>query len=216
MTIKDALEKYHPDVLKIFFLQAHYSSPIDYSNNKMDEENQRYKSFVHLCELHKEYRKMNLNNALSIGDVGAIDQYEQNFKDAMDNDFNTPQALVVLEKLKSYAYSLMANDAIAANWAKFDYAVKKIIFLLSQVFGEHPNLADPIADLRLVTGDDGFKSVISESFKDTRLIDKMIEERIKLKKEKKYAEADKVRKSLEEKGIVLEDRKDGKTVWRWK
>ena len=38
----------------------------------------------------------------------------------------------------------------------------------------------------------------------------------KLKKEKKYAEADKVRKSLEEKGIVLEDRKDGKTVWRWK
>jgi cysteinyl-tRNA synthetase len=44
----------------------------------------------------------------------------------------------------------------------------------------------------------------------------MVEERTRLKKEKCFVEADKIRKDLEVKGIILEDRKDGKTIWRWK
>ena len=43
-----------------------------------------------------------------------------------------------------------------------------------------------------------------------------IEQRLQLKKEQKYAEADNIRKFLEEKGVILEDTKDGKTTWRWK
>ncbi|MFA5100016.1 MAG: cysteine--tRNA ligase, partial [Candidatus Omnitrophota bacterium] len=46
ITIKDALKKYHPDVIKIFFLQAHYSSPIDFSDKKMEEAGQAYERML--------------------------------------------------------------------------------------------------------------------------------------------------------------------------
>jgi len=207
VTIKDALKKYHLDVLKLFYLQAHYSSPIDFSEKKMTEEKQRYISFVRLNDIYKEYRLMNLNNALSLKDAGIVKEYEHKFESAMDDDFSTPQALAALEQLKSYAYSLHADD-IVKNWSKFEYSVDTINRLLRDIFGMNPDIADLMVDLR-------FRNIIDESLKDTKIIDEMVEERSKLKKDQRFAEADKIRKDLEVKGIILEDRKDGKTIWRW-
>ena len=207
VTIKDALKKYHPDVLKLFYLQAHYSSPIDFSEKKMTEEKQRYISFVRLNDIYKEYRSMNLSKALSMGDMAIINEYEHKFESAMDDDFNAPQALAALEQLKSYAYSLHADD-IVKNWSKFKYSVETINRLLRDIFGMNPDIVDLMVDLR-------FRDIIDESLKDTKIIDTMVEERLRLKKEKRFAEADKIRKDLEIKGIILEDRKDGKTIWRW-
>jgi cysteinyl-tRNA synthetase len=163
---------------------------------------------VRLNDIYKEYRVMNLNNVLSLKDAGIINEYEHKFNSTMDDDFNTPQALAALEQLKSYAYSLHADD-IVKNWSKFKYSVDTMNRLLRDIFGMHPDIADLMVDSR-------FRDIIDESLKDTKIIDEMVEERTRLKKEKRFAEADEIRKDLEVKGIILEDRKDGKTIWRWK
>ncbi|MDD5108125.1 MAG: cysteine--tRNA ligase [Candidatus Omnitrophica bacterium] len=209
VTIKDALRKYHPDVLKLFYLQAHYSSPIDFSEKKMTEEKHRYISFVRLNDIYKEYRAKNLKKVLRLKDVDivTVKEYEHKFESAMDDDFNTPQVLAVLEQLKSYAYHLHADD-IVKNWPQFKYSVDTMNRLLRDIFGMHPDMADLMVDSR-------FRDIIDENLKDTKIIDEMVKERTRLKKEKSFTEADKIRKDLEVKGIILEDRKDGKTVWRW-
>jgi len=91
ITINDAIKRYHPDVIKIFFLQAHYSSPIDFSDNKMVEAKQAYERITTLVN------KLN-ERCLEGGqpDEGFSQPFREQFLYFMDDDFNTPRGLSVL------------------------------------------------------------------------------------------------------------------------
>jgi len=205
VTIQDALKDNLADVLKMFYLQSHYASPIDYSAKKIEEAKDQYVSFVRLND--KEALNKIGDLKISSQDKKEIDKYRFSFEEAMDNDFNTPEALKYLRQLKSYAFSYKAN------LAKFKYAIDVITDLLN-IFALSPDKAD-LQDIKLATKN-GLREAIGEAFEDTKSIQKDVDERIKLKKEKKYGEADKIREKLEKKGIILEDLKDGTTSWRWK
>jgi cysteinyl-tRNA synthetase len=131
----------------------------------------------------------------------------------MDDDFNTPQALVILEQLKSYAFSLTVNDGIRENLTKFKYVLATISDLM-KIFALSPEKVD-LQDRKLASKS-SLKEVIKEAWVATQSIQKLIDERDKLKKDKRYKEADKIREELEKSGVILEDLKDGKTKWRWK
>jgi len=211
VTIKDALRKYHPDALKLFYLQAHYSNPIDYAEKKMEEAKSTYKGLVFI--FGNEQLWENSSVELKVKEKTEIDSYISRFEKAMDDNFNTPQALAELFKMVSYCNTMQINEQWTVNAHKLKYATNTL-YKLTEILGLSIDRKEPLGDPRLRSG--GYESVIEESMVDVVNINKMVEERTKLKKEKRFTEADKIRETLEAKGVVLEDKKDGKTYWRWK
>jgi cysteinyl-tRNA synthetase len=175
-TIRTVLEKYDAEVVRFFILRAHYRSPLNYSDQHLDDAK------VALTRLY---------TALRGHDVGepAIDwQHPQaaRFKDAMNDDFNTPEALAVLFDL--------ANEVNKTKLAE----TARLLKSLSSVLG-----------LLQRNSDDFLQGEASEALD----VDALIQARLTAKQSKNFAEADAIRKQLAEAGIVLEDTPQG-TTWR--
>jgi cysteinyl-tRNA synthetase len=217
VTVKKALERYDPDVLKLFFLQTLYSSPIDYSEKKMDEVTEYYRSFALLFRVYKDNFPKYGNGILQGGEKKQIEEeYCAKFDRAMDDNFNTPVALSVLNRAKSDAYSLTVNFALKDNWAKFQYFVKLIEELFSSNFGIFPSRADLENDNRLLTERvRGLREVITENIENLEVWKKEQAKQIEqLRRKKKFAEADQKKAELREKGFEVLDKKDGTTEVR--
>lgn len=195
ITIQDVLGKYkNPDILKLFYLQAHYSSSVDFSWEKMDEVKKAYESIDILREkLKKEYARVDITKAVKSG-TGPMKQFKDRFIQSMDDDFNTAQALAILFE--------MANKCNVL----FDSEVELKPFILRYALEVMQEIAD-------VFGLTFLKDKLSIDEKS--VIEDKIKLRNKYRADKNFKEADRVRKELEEKGIILEDTKDG-TKWRRK
>ncbi|RJP28158.1 MAG: cysteine--tRNA ligase [Candidatus Omnitrophota bacterium] len=210
ITVSDVLSKYHQDVLKLFFLHAHYSSPIDYSDQKLKEITKNYKTFVYLLRKYKEYSSDQSNNDVSEDNFDIVKELKNDFFKAMDDNFNTPLALSALNRAQSSAYSLTVNWQIKNNWPKFKCLVESINNLLNSIFGIFPADANPESDDRLST-DSGILEILDFDLANQKRI-----MREQLKREKKYKEADKIREELEKRGYILLDKKDGTSELRRK
>jgi len=195
VTIKDVLSKYPADVLKIFYLQAHYSSPVDFSWDKMEEAKKAYEHIdILMGKLDKLYGTRDMSKVPS-GGAGAMLHFKNRFIEYMDDDFNTPKALSVLFEMVNRCNILLESDDEFRTF-KLHYAMD-IIKEMVDVFGLTFLKEGPVE--------------ISD-----REIILAIGMRKGFREQKKYKEADEIRKGLEEKGVILEDTKDGKTTWRRK
>jgi cysteinyl-tRNA synthetase len=176
-TIRTVLEKYDAEVVRFFILRAHYRSPLNYSDQHLDDAK------VALTRLYTALRGMKV-------DAQAIDwthPQAARFKAAMDDDFNTPEAMAVLFDL--------ANEV---NKEK-SITTAGLLKSLGAVLGLLQRDADAF-----VQGE------IAEGGLD---IERLIKARIEAKKAKNFAEADRIRTELTEAGIILEDTPQG-TTWR--
>jgi cysteinyl-tRNA synthetase len=186
VTIKDFMDKYkNADLLKLFFLSAHYSHPIDYSDEKIEEARKALERIVILLD---KIDKLDIKAGAAKG-VQEIEEIKNKFIEAMDDDFNTPQGLAAIFELVNLANKHIDDAGFLAS--------AKVV--LSELLG--------ILGISLVAK--------AASGLDDKAIEAKINERILLKSEKKYVEADAVRKELEAQGIILEDSKSG-TTWRRK
>ncbi len=188
ITIKDVLKKYPADVLKIFYLQAHYSSPVDFSWEKMEECKSAVERFYVLFD-KIERLKTKDQPAKTKKDSSfkkKIDKLKEKFIEAMDDNFNTPVALSVLFDIVS-----MANKVTSP--AILLYA-KDTILKLSSIFG---------LSYKKMEVEPEFKAYIAEKIK----------ERDEARKAKDFEKSDSIREELFKLGIILEDTKEG-TTWR--
>jgi cysteinyl-tRNA synthetase len=196
ITIKDFMNKYKDaDLLKLFFLSAHYSSPIDYNEEKIEETKKAYEGIdILMKKLEGRYGTRKVNGVIHWG-AGTAGDFKNQFIECMDDDFNTPKALSVLfDMVKRCNITLESNEEYKDG--KLAYAME-IIKEISDIFG-----------LTFLKKSSGAISVAKVEF--------YISTRTAFKKQGNFAEADEIRKTLEEKGIILEDTKDGKTTWRRK
>jgi cysteinyl-tRNA synthetase len=175
-TIRTVLEKYDAEVVRFFILRAHYRSPLNYSDKHLDDAK------LALTRLYTALRGYVLVDAV-------IDwQHPQalRFKEAMDDDFNTPEVMAVLFDL--------ANEINKTKSVEDASLLKN----LAGVLGLLQRNSD-----EFLQGDD------AQLFD----VDALILARLTAKKNKNFAEADAIRKQLLEVGIVLEDTAQG-TTWR--
>tara|TARA_B100000315_G_scaffold258860_1_gene312486 strand:+ start:905 stop:2305 length:1401 start_codon:yes stop_codon:yes gene_type:complete len=184
ITIKAVLDKYPADVLKVFYLQAHYSSSIDFSWERMEEAKKAYERIDILLGKVKQL-------PASEPKTKEILKLKSDFSESMDDDFNMPKGLAVLFDLVN-----LCNKAIDDDDRTL---LSEGYFLLKQ-----------ISDIFSLTFETKELEGISESE-----IENLVQLRIESKNKKDYIQADKIRKELEAKGIILEDTKDG-TKWRRK
>jgi len=171
-TVRDVLKKYDPEVVRFFILRAHYRSPLNYSDAHLDDAK---------AALTRLYTALKDSQARS--EVDWNEPHARRFKEAMDDDFGTPEAVAVLFEL---AHRVNSGEKNLAAQLK---ALGGVLGLLQRDASEF--LAGKAEDWIL----------------------EAIADREAARKRKDYAAADRIRKELADKGIVLED-KGGKTTWR--
>ncbi|MBI1395348.1 MAG: cysteine--tRNA ligase [Betaproteobacteria bacterium] len=182
-TVRDVLARYDAEVVRFFIVRAHYRSPLNYSDQHLEDARNA------LTRLYTA-----LKNVPSVPDapVDWSDPAAARFREAMDDDFNTPEACAVLFELAGEVNR--SRDAQRAGLLK---ALGGLLGLLER---------DPDAYLKGTPAADG-------------LGDAEIEERIRArtdaKRTRNFAEADRIRDELAGAGILLEDAPTG-TTWRRK
>jgi len=184
-TVREVLKKFEPEVVRYFILGSHYRSPLDYS----DENLQGAKSA--LTRLY-----LALKDLPAADEGGAAAAYEQKFQAGMDDDFNTPGAFAVLFELARDINKLREDDNAAAA-APLAAALRRMGGILGLL------QSDPQAFLR--GGADGGLS-------DAQ-IEALIVRRAEARKNRNWAESDRLRDELKAQGVILEDTA-GQTSWR--
>ena len=183
-TVREILKLYQGEEIRYFVLASHYRSPLNYSDQLLDTARSS------LTRLYNALRGLDVP-ALTTADDEAVEAFNK----AMDDDFNTSEALAVLFDLANQVNKLREDDHEAA--------VQKagVLKYLANVLG----LLEEDAEVYLQggAGDDD----------DTEQIETLIQQRIDARTNKDWAEADRIRDELTTMGIELED-KDGKTIWR--
>ncbi len=183
-TVREVLSRYQPEVVRFFILRAHYRSPLNYSDQHLDDAKSA------LARLYIALKGREIPST-------AIDwngSHAQRFKDAMDDDFNTPEAVAVLFDL--------ANE-VNRTGSLADMALLKSMGGLLGLLQRDPqqHLQD--------------ESVVGDAKFTPERIEEMIQQRLSARAARNFAEADRIRKDLSDADILLEDGPDG-TSWRRK
>ena len=179
-TIREVLKKYDPEVVRYFILRAHYRSPLNYSDAHLDDARQ---SLTRLYTALKGYEVT--------GSVDWDSDHARRFRDAMNNDFGTSEALAVLFEL--------ANEVNSSRDARLAAQLKGLAAVLGLL------QRDPVAFLQAGHGE-------TEGLGPDQ-IEALIQARTDAKKAKNFAESDRIRDELKAAGVVLEDGPAG-TTWR--
>jgi cysteinyl-tRNA synthetase len=208
-TIREITAKYSPEVIRLFLVSSHYRSPIDFSDQQLEEAKARL-ARIHntIGLLQRQLRSARDAEAGAKGRPASADAellsaaagLRQEFNQAMDDDFNTPVALASLNRFLSQANSLVAGaGGITAGALEESLAVLDTI---GEVFGLYRQLMAPQATLAT-------SATVAEA-----LIELLIELRNNARQRKDFAAADRIRTRLRELGVLLEDEAKG-TTWKW-
>jgi cysteinyl-tRNA synthetase len=116
-------------LLKLFFLSAHYSHPIDFSFKKIEEVKKQKKIFYDFFD-RVDFKEQTEQTVESTKDIKKIDEMCAKFEQAMDDDFNMPKGLAALFELVDFGSKLASSDKESA----LEYADKKLTGFLN-IFG---------------------------------------------------------------------------------
>jgi cysteinyl-tRNA synthetase len=185
--IRDVLQQFDPEVLRFFMLRAHYRSPVNFSDIQLEEARaglvRLYTALAHVPNIQAQ-------------DVDAQSPWVQRFTAAMDDDFNTPEAIAVLFDLASEM-----NRAPIEVKESLANILKRLAGFLNFLqrnptdFLQSSTTGDPVG-------------------MNSEMIEEQITARLAAKNAKDFAQADQIRQALLEQGIVLEDKPGGITEWR--
>ena len=192
-TVREILKNYRAEEVRFFILASHYRSPLNYSQENLDN------SKAALARLYTTLRGI----PAATGQEADCAAFTRDFRKAMDDDFNTPEAIAVLFEIAREANKHKdSNPYKAASLAACLRTLGAILGLLQN---------DPEAYFRespQVQGDEA--GMLSEAG-----IEALLTERIAARETRDWSAADRIRDQLDAAGVVIEDGPDG-TTWRRK
>lgn len=198
VTIKDSLARFRPEVIRMFMLSVHYSSPVTYDEGSMEATERGWERLYNSVRLVR--RAMNTAPEGS-GDSSAIldrvNETRAAFIAAMDDDFSAPQGLAVLQDFTRDVNTLL-NSGQAVGLGVLAEINNLYVTLGSEVLGIIPEADDAAS---------------SDGAREAALIEMMINMRAQARVNKNWTESDRIRNELANIGVILEDRADG-TIWK--
>ena len=181
-TLRDVFEQYAPEAVRYLFVASHYRSPINYAVDSLDDAYRSLTRFYTALEGIEPQR-------------GSVDdQYADRFYAAMDDDFNTPEALAAMFDLVRVLNAAKREKSPEAP--AMAYELKRLGDLLGLLQD------DPAAFLQA----GGALALSADE------IDALIEQRNAARRAKNFAESDRIRDQLADSGIILKDSREG-TTW---
>lgn len=185
-TIREVVKQFSPEIIRYFILTSQYRSPLNYSETNLNNAKAALTTLYTALKGMEQVKAEQINNAVT-----------DNFYKAMDDDFNTPEALSSLFELAKEINRCRASDTQKASDAAANLK----------------HLADQLGLLQQ-TPDEFLKAGQSDgSGLNDEQIDKMIQQRNEARDNKEWAESDRIRDELKSQGIILEDAA-GQTGWR--
>lgn len=201
MTIKDALKLYSPEAIRYFILSSHYRGPVDFSQQVLQAAqtgiNRFYNTVRKLRRRMKDVVPFAGAGTAALANVSSLEDYREDFKAAMDDDFNTPQALATIFELTKEVNRTLDDDH-SPNLGTLSTMNKLINDLAGDVMGILPNTLEKQPEGNLV--DD--------------LVESLLTLRQEFRAENNREKADEIRHRLSEIGIAIEDGSDN-TTWRF-
>jgi len=186
-TIRDVLKRYRSETVRYFMLSSHYRSQLSYGEDNLDSAD---------AALERFYLSLRDIDLTDLPEIDESNEYVLKFKCAMDDDFNTPEAVAVLFEITK---EINRNKQ---NKPQLSTELASILIKLGGVLGivqQSPN--------------DFLKAGASNDDIDVELVESLITERKQAREDKNWSRADEIRDQFIQMGIVLED-KEGKTTWR--
>ena len=196
LTIKDALKRWRPEAIRTFILSSHYGSPIDFSDEAVDAAYKGWQRIWGAVTLVRDQLRRAAPGEAGAEATAMLDAARAAFIERMDDDFNTPAGLAVLQDLTRQVNTLIneGGPQTQGTLAAIDALYRE---LGGDVLGVVPEQAESTAD---AAREDG-------------LVRLLIALRAEARAKKDWATGDTIRDRLKELGIVLEDRPDG-TIWK--
>ena len=186
-TVREISAQYDLQVLRLFMLSAHYRSPLNFSADLMESSKSALERIVEGVRRLNDRAAASSAAELTEDEKAALaeaEKFTKAFEEAMDDDFNTADALAAVFDLVKFANTKVTEESSSA----FAEALKKQLLTLTDVLGLIVEKEEEILDDE---------------------IERLIEERQAARKAKNFARADEIRNELLEKGIILKDTREG-------
>ena len=198
LTIEDILKTYEPEVLRLFLLSSDYHSPVDYSDEKMEDIRKQYykiREFYSMLQTLSKKEEYVSDNSKKL-----IDSIFNEFLDNMNDDFNTQGAIGVLFKL----INKFNTGEIKENYS---YLLEKVNDMLNILgieitFRELENIKE---ELIKIINDYSFYNSNDENLSELELVKKIIDYRKKLREDKNFKLSDEIRDRLNRLGYEIRD-----------
>ncbi len=192
-TTREVLKKYSAEAIRLFFAQAYYRGPLNFSYELLDAAERGASKLKNLAEIiNREIKKNRTDGNLPAINISI---FEEKFTAAMDDDFNTAQGVAVI-----FDFAKEVNRLIAEN-----EKIKADFYLNVKNFLERT-----AAEVLGIIDFEAAKTVAGEGL-SSDLIELLIEIRLNAKKNKNFALADEIRNKLKKLGVELRDSKEGTT-----
>ena len=216
--LKNLLKKYSPDVIKMYMLSTHYRSPLEFSTEKLEEAKKalgriinflRNAGFLYSIENLNSGDEINSDpepDSLSAKIYEYIKYFKEEFKNAMDDDFNSARATGIL-----FDFIGNVNSIIQSPDFKITEPVAQSLKISSGIILNHLKIFGINLDKKRHALNTG-KEKKSISLDDAE-IQELIEQRLYARKHRDFKKADQIRDRLKSFGVILEDRKEG-TIWK--
>jgi len=197
ITIKSALQSYRPQELRYFILTSHYSNPVVYSEAALVSARAGWGRLMNA--LRRLRQQMNSAPASSEGDafLPRLQQLRAEFRAVMDDDFNAPRAIAVLQDLTREVNILLNSESTVG------------LHVLGTIHDSYRELGGQVLGLL----DDSDASAPGSRQREAALVEMLLALRAEARAQRDYARSDDIRDQLAALGIALEDRPDG-TIWK--
>ena len=196
LTIKAALEQWRPEAIRTFILSSHYSNPIDFSDEAIEAAFKGWQRLWSVVTLVRVQMGTAVAGAASDEVRSMLNTARTGFVEKMNDDFNAPAALAVLQDLTRQVNTLL-NEQGPQSQGTLTAIDQLYRELGGDVLGIIPDEADSGASAEREAG----------------LIRLLVDLRTQARANREWATSDRIRDQLKELGVILEDRPDG-TIWK--
>ena len=204
--LREILEKFSGNVVRLFILSTHYRKPINFSFENMADTKKALQNIVKSMnkfeDIVEKYKNEKTAAIKNLDFSQKIDEFDKKFEEAMDEDMNTPQALAtIFDQIRETNKFISVNkDELSTIYAEIEKSYESLKRKIGNVFGIEIEMENSAKE------EDGENMELTK-----KLIELLIKLRSEARSEKNFKLSDEIRDELKALGVEIKDNKDGST-----
>ena len=204
--LREILEKFSGNVVRLFILSTHYRKPINFSFENMEDTKKALQNIVKSMNKFEaiigKYKNEKTADITNLDFSQKIDEFDKKFEEAMDEDMNTPQALAtIFDQIRETNKFISVNkDELSTIYAEIEKSYESLKRKIGNVFGIEIEMENSAKE------EDGENMELTK-----KLIELLIKLRSKARSEKNFKLSDEIRDELKGLGVEIKDNRDGTT-----